>query len=138
MAYPRNIALHDEILIDGTDASNAFRAFGFSSEHTSEDVSGFSVTGFDETLAGRTAQTLKGEAFYTPESYALLYPLHANREVFPIQWQPEGLTDSTRETYVGNVQLLTFNPEATRGSVRVMTCTFVAADEDGITATTGS
>ena len=138
MAFTKDIALHDEILIDGTDASNAFRTFGFSSEHTEEDVSGFSVTGFDETLAGKTAQSLSGEAFYTPESYALLYPLHANRTVFAIQWQPDGLVDPTRETYIGNVQLNTFNPEATRGSVRVMTCTFKAADENGITAVAGS
>lgn len=138
MAYTKNIALHDQILIDGTDASNAFRTFGFSSEHSSEDVSGFSASGTDETLAGKTAQTMTGEAFYTPESYALLYPLHSTRAVFEIVWQPEGLTDNTRETYVGNVQLLTFNPEATRGSVRVMTCTFTAADDTGITAVSGT
>jgi hypothetical protein len=138
MTYTKEIALHDEIIIDGTDASNAFRTFGFSSEHTQEDVSGFSVSGFSEFLAGVTNQSLSGEAFYTPETYALLYPLHANRTIFPIQWQPDGLIDSTRETYIGNVQLLTFNPDATRGSVRVMTCTFTAADENGIAATAGS
>lgn len=138
MSYTKDIALHDEITVDGTDASNAFRTFGFSSEHTQVDASGFSVSGADENLAGRTAQSLEGEAFYTPESYALLYPLHANRTIFEIVWQPDGLIDNSREAYVGNVQLLTFNPNATRGDVRVMTCTFSAADENGIAATTGS
>jgi hypothetical protein len=134
MAFTKQIALHDEVFVDGQDMSNAFRTFGFSSEHTSEDVSGFSVSGADETLAGRTAQSLEGEAFYTSESFGILYYLHAGRTIFPITWQPDGLVTSTRETYSGNVQLLTFNPNAERGTVRVMTCTFVAADQTGIVA----
>lgn len=132
MAYTKEIALHDKITINSVEASNAFRTFGFSSEHTSEDVSGFSLSGTDETLAGKTAQSLSGEAFHTPESYALLYHLHRDRTIFPLVWQPEGLLDAARETFTGNVQLLTFNPNATRGSVRVMTCTFTAADATGI------
>lgn len=134
MAFIKDIALHDEIFVDGSDMSNAFRSFGFNSEHEQVDASGFNVSGADELLAGKTTQTLEGEAFYTPESFAILYYLHANRTIFPITWQPDGLVDSSRETYSGNVQLLTFNPNATRGDVRVMTCTFTAADEDAITA----
>lgn len=132
MAFTKDNALHDKITVDGQDMSNAFRTFGFNSEHESIDVSGFSVSGADETIAGKTTQTLEGEAFYTPESFAILYYLHANRTIFPIAWQPEGLTDASRETFSGNVQLLTFNPNAERGSARVMTCTFTAADENGI------
>ncbi len=134
----KEIALHDEILADGEDVSNLFRTFGFSSEHSQEDVSGFSVTGNDEFLAGKTTQSLEGECFYTEDSYALFYPLHANRTIFPLQWQPEGLIDSGRETYYGNVQILTFNPNAERGGVRVMTMTFSAADATGIVAGAGS
>lgn len=134
MAFTKDIALHDQITVDGSDMSNAFRTFGFNSEHEQVDASGFSVTGADELLAGKTTQSLEGEAFYTPESFAILYYLHANRTVFPIAWKPDGLIDASRETFSGNVQLLTFNPNATRGDVRVMTCTFTAADENGITA----
>lgn len=134
MAFTKDIALHDEIFVDGSDMSNAFRTFGFNSEHESVDASGFSVSGADENLAGKTVQTLEGEAFYTPESFGILYYLHANRTIFPITWQPDGLVDSSREVYSGEVQLLTFNPNATRGDVRVMTCTFSAASEAGIVA----
>lgn len=136
--YTKDIARHDEILIDGTDVSNSFRSFGFSSEHTTEDVTGFSDTGNEETLPGRTTQSMEGEAFYTPELYAILYPLHADRTIFAVQWQPDGLIDSDRETYIGNVTINTFNPNAEVGGVRVMTATFAPADATGIVATTGS
>jgi len=135
MAYTKQIARSDRITIDGTDVSNAFRQFGFSSEHTEEDVSGFSASGADENLPGRTAQSFTGEAFYTEELAALVYPIHANREVVEITWQPDGLNDSTREVYVGNCIIYQFGPANTRGSVSVMPFTARAADEDGITAT---
>lgn len=132
MAYTKDIALHDSIVIDGTDVSNAFRTFGLTSQDDQVDVSGFSETGNDENLAGKRTRGFEGEAFYTPELYAILWPLHQNRTVFEVQWTPEGLTDPTRETYYGNCNLLTFNPNATRGDVRVMTCTFTSADATGI------
>jgi len=138
MSFTKDIARHDEILIDNEDCSNAFRSFGFASEHSTEDVSGFSTTGNDETLPGRTTQSFEGEAFYTPELYAILYPIHANRTTVSVQWQPDGLVDDTRETYIGNCTLNSFNPNAERGGVRVMTCTFSPADATGIVATEGS
>jgi hypothetical protein len=138
MAYTKDNALHDRIDINGVDVSNAFRSFSFSSEHTEEDASGFSVTGNDEFLAGRTQQSMEGECFYTPEIYALLYPLHANRTEFEIEWQPQGLIDTAREVYHGVAQLFTFNPNAERGTVRVMTCTFRAATEEGFVAEAGT
>ena len=134
MSFTKQIALHHKITVDGQDMSNAFRTFGFSSEHSQEDASGFSVSGADENLAGKTAQSLSGEAFYTRESYGILWYLHINRTIFPIEFQPDGLIDATREKYSGNVQLLTFNPNDTRGSVSVMTCNFTAADDNGISA----
>ena len=50
----------------------------------------------------------------------------------------DGLVDSARETYIGNVTLNTFNPNAEVGGVRVMQCTFAPADATGIVATGGS
>jgi hypothetical protein len=138
VSYTKDIARHDRVTLDGVDASNAFRSFGFSSEHTTEDVTGFSVTGNQETLPGATTQTFEGEAFYTPELYQLLYPLHKNRTVFEAQWQPDGLVDPTREVYHGNVTINTFNPNAEVGGVRVMTVTFAPADADGINADAGT
>lgn len=133
MAYTKLVARHDKITIDGTDVSNSFRQFGFSSEHSEEDVSGFSVSGNDEVLPGRTATGFTGEAFYTEELATLVYPLHANRTVCTIAWQPDGLVDATREIYSGECTINTFGPANTRGSVSTMPFAARAADEDGIT-----
>ncbi len=135
MAYTKQIARHDKITIGGTDVSNSFRQFGLTSEHSEEDVSGFSQSGADETLPGRTAQSFTGEAFYTEELATIVYPLHANRTITEITWQPDGLNDATREVYVGNCIIYQFGPANTRGSVSVMPFTARAADEDGIKAT---
>jgi len=134
MAYTKQIARHDKITIDGVDVSNSFRQFGFSSEHSEEDVSGFSVSGVDESLPGSTAQSFTGEAFYTEELAALIYPLHAERTITEISWQPDGLNDASREVYVGNCIIYQFGPANTRGSVSTMPFTARAADENGIAA----
>ena len=39
----------------------------------------------------------------------------------------------TNPSLEGNVQLLTYNPSATRGEAETWEATFVAADEDGLT-----
>jgi hypothetical protein len=134
----KEIALHDRVEIDGEDVSNLARTANFNSEHEQVDVSGFSVSGADESLAGKTVQSFEAEFFHGAQSHALLYPLHANRTIFPIEWQPQGLVEASREVLAGNAQLLTYNPNATRGSVRVITATFTAADENGLTFTGGS
>lgn len=138
MSYTKDIARHDRVWHDGEDVSNAYREFGFTSEHSEEDVSGFSVSGVDEFLPGSTTQGFAGEAFYTPEFYAILWPLHSGRTVFELQWQPDGLVDSAREVYYANVTANTFNPNATRGSVRVMQTTFKPADENGVQVAAGT
>jgi hypothetical protein len=133
VAYTKQIPRHDKILIDGTDVSNSFREFGFSSEHSQEDVSGFSVTGVDEFLPGSTTQGFSGEAFYTEELANLVYPLHAARTICTISWQPDGLVDATREIYSGECTINTFGPTDTRGSVAVMPFAATPADSTGIT-----
>src|SRR5918992_2432270 len=110
MAYTKKVARHDKITIDGTDVSNSFRQFGYTSEHTEEDVSGYSVSGNDEFLPGRTNQTFTGEAFYTEELGAIIEPLHRNRTVCTIAWQPDGLVDATREIYTGECTINQFGP----------------------------
>jgi hypothetical protein len=132
VTFTKGIALHDRISVDGEDVSNAFRSFGQPSERATVDVSGFSVSGRDETLAGAITQTFEGECFYTPEIYSLLKPLFDNETIFEVQWQPDGLVDPSREVYYGNCQLFTFGPSVTRGDVEVFPCTFRAADENGI------
>jgi hypothetical protein len=133
MAYTKLIARHDKITIDGTDVSNSFSEFGFSSEHSEEDVSGFSVSGNDETLPGRTAQGFSGTAFYTEELGAIIQPLHANRTDCVITWQPDGLVDATREIYSGTCTINQFGPANTRGAVSTMPFAAKPSTEAGIT-----
>ena len=133
MAYTKKVARHDKITIDGTDVSNSFRTFGYSSEHSQEDVSGFSSTGSDEFLPGSTTQAFTGEAFYTEELGAIVEPLHRNRTACTIAWQPDGLVDSTREIYTGSCYILQFGPSNDRGSVSVMPFSASPATSTGIT-----
>ena len=130
--YTKKIARHDRIAIDGVDVSNSFSEFGYSSEHSEEYVSGFSVTGVDETLPGSTSQSFTGTAFYTEELALIVEPLHRNRTVCSIEWQPDGLVDATRETYYGECTINTFGPANTRGSVSTMPFSARPADENGI------
>ncbi len=133
MAYTKKIAKYDKILIDGTDVSNSFRVFGYSSEHAEIDVSGFSATGTDETLPGNTTQTFTGEAFYTEELALIVEPLHRNRTNTVISWQPDGLLDATREIYSGTCTINQFGPANTRGDVMTMPFTARPATSAGIT-----
>lgn len=133
MAYTKKVSRHDKITIDGTDVSNSFREFGLTSTHTKEVVTGFSVTGNEESLPGATEQQFTGEAFYTEELGAIVQPLHANRTTCLITWQPDGLVDATREIYSGNCVINQFGPTNTVGSVSVMPFVADPADATGIT-----
>jgi hypothetical protein len=138
MAYTKRVSKHDRISIDGVDVSNAFREFGLSSAKSTEDASGFSVSGIDETLPGATTQTFNGEFFITEEITDLLWPLHVNDTVVEIQWQPNGLVDSTATVFYGNCTINEFSPTDTRGSVSTSPFTATTADEDGIQAAAGT
>jgi hypothetical protein len=132
VAYTKLIARHDKITIDDVDVSNSFSEFGYTSEHSEEDVSGFSVSGIDETLPGSTAQSFTGTAFYTEELAAIVEPLHRARTVCSIAWQPNGLVDATREIFYGECTINQFGPANTRGSVSTMPFSARPADENGI------
>lgn len=138
MAFTKKVAKHDRIEIDGTDYSNAFRVFGFSSEHSEEDVSGFSVTGVDETLPGSTAQGFTGEMFYTEESAPAIWALHIAKTVVEIVYQPNGLVDPSATVYYANCTINQFGPSNTRGSVSVMPFSAKPADENGIQSGAGT
>ncbi len=133
MAYTKKIAKYDKITIDGTDVSNSFRVFGYSSEHAEVDVSGFSATGTDEFLPGATTQAFTGEAFYTEELGLIVEPLHRARTACTITWQPDGLIDATREIYSGSCYINTFGPANTRGDVMTMPFAARPATSSGIT-----
>lgn len=138
MTWTKLVSRHDRIVIDGTDASNLFRRFGLTSEHSSEDVSGFSESGFDETLAGSTAVEFTGEAFYTEEAADLLWPLHSDRTVIEVYWQPNGLVNPSARAFWADCQILRFGPENQRGSVSVMPFSAKPATEDGLQSADGT
>jgi hypothetical protein len=138
MAFTKKIAKSDRIEIDGTDYSNAFRVFGFTSEHSEEDVSGFSATGVDETLPGSTAQGFTGEMFYTEESAPDIWDLHINKTVVEVLYQPNGLVDGSATTYYANCTINQFGPANTRGQVSVMPFSAKPADENGIQSGAGT
>ena len=133
MSYTKKISRSDKILIDGTDVSNSFRTFGYSAERTQEDVTGFSATGSQETLAGTNDQTFSGEAFYTEELALIVEPLQRNGTACTISWQPDGLADATREIFSGSCYIFTFGPSNTVGGVAVMPFEAKAATSAGIT-----
>lgn len=130
--YEKQIARHDLIEIDGTDYSNAFREFRLTSEHSEEDVSGYSESGVDETLPGRTAQGFEGEFFLNPTVSSAFWDMHINREVVSIFYQPNGLSDDTGPAWYGNCTINTVNQGTTRGSAATSPFSAKAADADGI------
>ena len=136
MAYTKKVSRHDKITFDGTDVSNSFREFGLTSENTTEDVTGFSASGTQELLPGITNQTFVGEAFYTEELAAIVYPLHANRTEVDITWQPDGMVDAIREIFSGTCLINTFGPTNTVGGVSVMP--FSAGPGPGQTISVGN
>ncbi len=135
MTYTKKTALHDRITVDGVDMSNAFDTFGFTSDDQDVDVSGFSVSGVDETLSGTRAEGFTGDVFITRETEALLWPIHRDRLIVQVSWQPDGLIDNTRTTYHALCQLRTFDPSATRGQPYKTTASFKSTDPSGITTT---
>lgn len=139
MAVSKKLGSYTEVRVDGVDASDKFD--GITLEFNDEEVPApsFNSGGFVEVLAGQRAQAIVASAYYTEELYDLLYPLYANRTTFEIGVQPNGLVDNTRETYVGNVRLVNWPATFNFGQAdKAGTLRFVAADNSGITATTGS
>lgn len=128
----KEIALHDRVDIDGTDMSNLVRGVERESEQEQVDVSGFSVSGQDEFLAGAQTKSITFEVFGggTAEQKNLL-EIHENRTVVWIEWQPDGLLDSSRETLVGNALLISYPTGSARKEVRATPARFVPADENG-------
>lgn len=133
----KRIALKDEITVDGVEISNFCRAVEFQSEHESVDVSGFNATGANESLAGQTVQSVTLEvygAYGTGETHDVLYQIHRDRSIVEFTWRPDQTlpVSGTNPELRGNVQILTYNPGATRGEAEAFQVTLNAADEDGL------
>ena len=133
----KRVALKDFVEVDGVDLSNFARSVQYSSEHEQVDVAGFSATGADEFLAGKTTQSVTVEfygSYGTGEVHQTLFNLHKNRSTFDFVWRPDqtAVVSATNPELRGVVQCLTYGPGATRGDADTFSVTFTAADEDGL------
>lgn len=133
----KRIALKDYVEVDGHDVSDFFSQIGFTSEHEQVDVSGFNPTGVDEFLAGKTTQSITGTvfgAYGALESWDILWPIHKNRDIVTFKWRPDSSlpVSATNPQVQGNVQLLSWQGGATRGSVDSFPVTFSPADSAGL------
>lgn len=133
----KRIALKDYIEVDGHDISSLCRAFSFSSEHEQVDVSGFTSSGADEYLAGKTVQSVTLEVFGSygsGEIHDILYPIHRDRSTVTFAWRPDqsAAVSSTNPSLEGNVQVLSYSPGSTRGEAETFSVTLTAADSSGL------
>lgn len=133
---PKRVALHDFVEVDSVDLSYFARNVRFNSEHEAVDVSGFTASGANETLAGATTQSVTVEfygSYGTGEVHATLYPIHQGRSIVPIVWRPDqnSVVSATNPELRGNAQLLAYGPGAARGEVDTFEATFTPADEAG-------
>jgi hypothetical protein len=138
---PKRVAFKDSVTVDTTDLSQFARSVSFTSEHERVDVSGFNPTGASEFLAGVTTQSVTVEfygAYGTGETHQTLYPIHQNRDVVAFEWMPDGsaTVGPSNPKLTGNVQILTYNPGATRGDADTYSVEFTAADPAGLTFVT--
>ena len=132
----KRIALYDYIEVDQVDVSNMCRSIEFTSEHAREDVSGFSASGADEFLAGRTTQGVTLEIFGmrgSNESHQVFYPLHRDKTIVEFVWRASrDSVSATNQELRGNVQILTYGEGATRGDVEAHTVELTTADSTGL------
>jgi len=136
--YTKKVSKHDRIELDGTDYSNCFRTFGFTSEKEKVPVGGFSVGGNDENLNGATAQAFVGEAFYTEEFAGVVWDWHNDDTVIQVLYQPDGLVNSTAKTYYAFCTVGEFSPSNTFGQASTTPFRADTADSSGITQATGT
>jgi hypothetical protein len=123
--------------VDGVDLANFASAVSYQSEHERVPASGFNLTGASEFLAGETVQSVTVTFFGsygTGEVHQTLYPIHKNREIVEFGSKPfMGTAVAADNPEIrGNVQLLTYSPESTRGDAESFSVEFVAADPNGI------
>lgn len=133
----KRIALTDYVEVDGVELSTFCRSVAYDSEHQQEDASGFNTTGLDETLDGKTVQSVTCEFFESHDSnevHQILYRLHREKVAFDFVHRPNvnAAVSSTNPELRGVVRLPRWSEAVTRGQVATQTLTFVTDDEDGL------
>jgi hypothetical protein len=138
MAATKIIGSYDEVRIDGTDYSDLFDSVNLEFTDDDIDAPSFNVNGYVEQLPGRRAQAIVLNAYYTEELYTAFYSLWKNRTTFTVGYQPDGLRDSSRETYVGEGRFSGWPVNSQFGQAQRIQLRVLAADNNGFDATTGS
>jgi hypothetical protein len=133
----KRIALNDYVEVDGVNLSTFCRSISFASEHEQVDVSGFNTTGLDETLDGKTTQSVTCEFFESHgsnEVHQVLYRLHKEKVEFDFVWRANvnAAVGATNPELRGSVRLPAWSDAVTRGDVATQTLTFVTADTSGL------
>lgn len=133
----KRICLKDFIEVDGVAISSFCRSVEFNSEHETVDASGFNATGLDETLDGKTVQTVTLEVFDsygTGEIFQTLYPLHRNKDIATFKWRADQTlaVSATNPQLTGNIKVSTWAQSSTRGEVGTWPVTLNTADATGL------
>jgi hypothetical protein len=135
---PKSIAYKWSVSVDDVDFEDGLaRDVQFNSEHDRVDAGGFNAAGITEFLAGQTTQTVTVEfygSYGAGEVHATIYPIHRDREIVPFAARPDMTTavSATNPELRGNVQVLTYSPQATFGDIETISVEFTAADPDGL------
>lgn len=135
MANPnKRIVLHDFVEVDAVDVSYWAKAVELGSEHERVEVGGFTESGADEYLAGRTEQQVTVTFNMSPDLHAILWPIHKNREIVTFKWREDQRipVSADNQQLEGNVQLLSYPRGAARGEVEEAAMLFTAVGEAGL------
>ena len=135
----KRIALKDHISVDAVDLSQFARCVEFSSEHERVDVSGFHRHGRERVprrpnRAVRHHRVLRRLRSHRDTPDPVPDPLQPRSRRVRVAGRPDrSRLSAPTPSCEGNVQLLTYNPSATRGEAETWEATFVAADSAGLT-----
>lgn len=134
----KGIALKDYVEVDGVDLSNFFSQVNPNFTKESVDVSGFSMTGKNETLVGAETQEIQCtifDAYGNGETWDVLWPLYRDSTIFSFKTRPDQslAVSATNPQIEGNAQINSWSPNRQRGQVGSFPVTFVAADAAGFT-----
>ena len=134
----KRIALKDHIAVDAVDLSQFARSCRVQLRARARRRVGFTATGANEYLAGQTEQSVTIEFFgsygateVAPD--AVPDPRRPRGRRVRVAARPDRRVSATNPQLEGNVQLLTYNPSATRGEAETWEATFIAADAAGLT-----
>ena len=138
-ARPKRSSKRSRISIDGVDVSNAFSAFNVDSVKSTEEAGGFNPTGVTETVPGATTQGFAGTLYVSAEEVVdMLWDLHVADTVVEIQFQENGLVDTSAPVWYGNCTINEMHPAADFSGLSTMPFAAITADSAGITKAAGT